>query len=88
MSTVNRLYAERKGFSRQVIENALKIFEDYKLEEKEISVFYLPNQCIAFEWTCIHGEVNVEIGRDQYSLYITHPGMDNKTILSRMGIFY
>lgn len=81
------MYKGWPSFKPEVIANAAKMFADYKLEDKDPSVAWNRNGTIAFEWECIHGLVNLEVGATWYSISIVHPELSNKIILARVGSF-
>jgi hypothetical protein len=58
------------AISASTIANAEKIIADYQVTNKKIEVYYFGSGVIELTWLTVHGELTVEVGLEQYTVYL------------------
>lgn len=56
--------------SETIKQNALRIWTEYKLENKKYDIILNSTGTITFEAICVHGHLDIVVDKNEYTVYI------------------
>lgn len=59
-----------KAITTEVFNNAERIIEEYSVQDRKIEVNYFGSGKIELEWETVHGTLTVEVGPNEYLVYL------------------